>query len=66
MEHLHFMPALISSGIISISYMTQIPYINHQKDKEWQALQHRIYMWAIVFVFTLIFVATNAKVLLNV
>lgn len=63
MEHLHFMPALISSGIVSIGYMTQIPYINHHKDK---AMHHKVYMWAIVFAFTVIFIATNAKVLLNV
>jgi len=66
MEYLHFMPAFISSGIVSIAYMTQIPYINHQKDKELQVLHHRTYMWAIVLVFTLIFVATNAKVLFNI
>lgn len=67
MEHLHFMPAFISSGVVSIWYMTQIPYINHNhhKDKELQAYYHRVYMWAIVFAFTLMFVATNGKILFN-
>lgn len=66
MEHLHFTLAFIASGMVSIWYMTQLPYINHHKDKEIQAMQHRIWFWAIVFAFTVIFIATNARVLFNV